>query len=214
MKLSKQTIEILANFATLNNGIVIHPGNELKTISIMKRGSAKATIQETIPKKVSIYALPEFLSVLSLFDEPEIEFFDRHLEISVGKNKVTYFYSAENIIMQPPAGEIKLTDAPLYELTLTKGELLQIAKASSIMKFDVIGISKNGVRAFNKKAANSSSNVFKMDVDVTGADVEVKFRIEDLKLIPGDYKIQIGKLFGVFTNVADPNLEYIVALEV
>lgn len=219
MKISKKTLEVLANFATINPGIVINPGNEIKTISIVKRGFAQAKIEETIPTKVAIYALPELLNVIGLFSDPDIEFHDKHLVISEGKNNIKYFYSSDTIIAQSPQGKnIELPNVDLT-FTLSKHALTQINKTASIMKFDVIGVSKNGLRVFLSKTANSTTNVYNMgDVNVSTElpeSEELRFNIEDLKLIPGDYHIEVSaKGLGKFTNVADPNLVYFIPLVV
>ena len=67
MKLSTNTIQVLKNFASINQNLVINEGNEIKTMSAMKNIVAKAEVEETFPKQVAIYDLNEFLASLSLF---------------------------------------------------------------------------------------------------------------------------------------------------
>ena len=66
MQISKNTFEVLKNFSEINENLLIKPGNELKTISVMKNVLAKATIEETFDKEFAIYDLNSFLNVLSL----------------------------------------------------------------------------------------------------------------------------------------------------
>ena len=47
MKLSTNTIQVLKNFASINQNLVINEGNEIKTMSAMKNIVAKATVEET-----------------------------------------------------------------------------------------------------------------------------------------------------------------------
>ena len=65
MKLSTNTVQVLKNFASINQNLVIKEGNEIKTMSAMKNIVAKATVEETFPKQVAIYDLNEFLGCLS-----------------------------------------------------------------------------------------------------------------------------------------------------
>ena len=65
MQISKNTFEVLKNFSEINENLLIKPGNELKTISVMKNVLAKATIEETFDKEFAIYDLNSFLNVLS-----------------------------------------------------------------------------------------------------------------------------------------------------
>ena len=74
MKLSNNTVQVLKNFASINQNLVIKEGNEIKTMSAMKNIVAKATVEETFPKQVAIYDLNEFLGCLSLFKSPVLSF--------------------------------------------------------------------------------------------------------------------------------------------
>ena len=70
MKLSTNTIQVLKNFASINQNLVIKEGNTISTMSAMKNIVAKAEVEETFPKQVAIYDLNEFLASLSLFKNP------------------------------------------------------------------------------------------------------------------------------------------------
>ena len=74
MKLSEDTIAILKNFATINSNLVFKPGQKLKTIAESKTIMAQADIIEDFPQEVGLYDLNEFLSVLSMIPEPDIQF--------------------------------------------------------------------------------------------------------------------------------------------
>ena len=74
MKLSNETIGVLKNFGSINQNLVIKEGNIMTTMSAMKNIVAKADVTETFPREVAIYDLNEFLSSLSLFAEPVLDF--------------------------------------------------------------------------------------------------------------------------------------------
>jgi len=74
MKLSEHTVEVLKNFASINQNLVIKEGNTLTTMSAMKNIVAKAEVEESFKKEVAIYDLNEFLASLSLFASPVLEF--------------------------------------------------------------------------------------------------------------------------------------------
>ena len=81
MKLSEHTVEVLKNFATINQNLVIKEGSTLTTMSAMKNIVAKADVEESFDKEVAIYDLNEFLASISLFTSPVLEFNDGFLEI-------------------------------------------------------------------------------------------------------------------------------------
>ena len=77
MKLTSNTISILKNFSTINQNLMVKTGNILSTMSAMKNIVAQAEVTETFPQEFAIYDLNEFLSALSLFEEPELNFQDQ-----------------------------------------------------------------------------------------------------------------------------------------
>ena len=74
MKLSEQTVSILKNFSTINQNLVIKEGSEISTMSAMKNIVSKAKVEETFPVEFAIYDLNEFLSAMSLFTNPDLDF--------------------------------------------------------------------------------------------------------------------------------------------
>ena len=54
MKLSDRTINLLKNFASINQSILFKQGNQLRTISVMKNILAEANIDEEIPQEFGV----------------------------------------------------------------------------------------------------------------------------------------------------------------
>ena len=74
MKLSEQTVSILKNFSTINQNLVIKEGSEISTMSAMKNIVSKSEVEEPFPVEFAIYDLNEFLSAMSLFTNPDLDF--------------------------------------------------------------------------------------------------------------------------------------------
>ena len=74
MKLSDNTLNILKNFAGINNSILVKQGNKLRTISMAKNILAEADISEEFPRDFAIYDLNQFLNGLSLHQDPDLDF--------------------------------------------------------------------------------------------------------------------------------------------
>jgi len=83
MKLSEQTLDILKNYSTINSNFYCGGGKTLRTISIMKNILAEADIDEDLPE-FGLYDLSEFLSTVSLYDSPNLDFEDTHVTITNG----------------------------------------------------------------------------------------------------------------------------------
>ncbi len=214
MKLSSKTLELLKNFSTLNQGMLFLPGKQLKTMNTTKTAFAQAVISEEIPRRFAIYSLPELLAIIDLFNDPEIEFEEKYLTIKEGDNTITYYYASEAIIIAPPEGKNINMPSEDYSFHLSEAEISRIQKTAAIMKFDTIGVSQGGIRAFNSKTADSTSNVFKMSIAVqTSSTDEVRFKIDDLKMIAGAYAIDISSAgIARITNVDDADLIYYIPL--
>ena len=89
MKLSKETTEILKNFAAINPSLVFQPGNVQKTVSPQKTVLAKANISENIGAEFAIYDLSQFISTVSMFVDPDLSFGSESVVISNGKARTT-----------------------------------------------------------------------------------------------------------------------------
>ena len=99
MKLSKNTLDILKNFSTINSNILVEPGNVIKTVSPVKNVMSQATVKEKFDCQFGIWDLGKFLGTISLFEDPDFSFDDKHVTIS-GSNgtKVTYYYSEPKLL--------------------------------------------------------------------------------------------------------------------
>ena len=102
MKLSDTTLTILKNFASINQGIKITEGNTLSTISPLKTLLSKATIADSFDKNFCIYDLNRFLSTLSLFKDPELQFSESAVVIKDGTYNPNVGYQQPNMYTSQP----------------------------------------------------------------------------------------------------------------
>ena len=105
MKLSIDTLSVLKNFASINQGIMFKKGKTLRTVSPQKNVMAEATVSDEFPTDFGVYDLNNFLSVLSLHkEEPTIDFQDNNVLISglQGRSKIKYRFCAPHLIVVAP----------------------------------------------------------------------------------------------------------------
>lgn len=217
MKLSENTLNVLKNFASINQGLVVKPGSTLRTISSNKAILAEATVEESFPNEFGIYDLNKMLGVISHSKAaPEVEFEKDFLTCrSVGKVRLRY--TPATLILTPPNKNINVAS---YDVNLTLGSevLSWIFSTASILKCPNIVIKSDG--------AGQDINIWAMDVKgeiVDDASVKVEgeadsafqavLKVENLKILPGTYAVQISSA-GVskFTNSAR-NITYWIAIE-
>lgn len=193
MKLSARTLHLLKNFSTINPSIVLKPGGVVSTISPNKTILARASITDEIPNVVAIYNLSRFISTLSLFENPELDFGDKSVKISDGNRSVLYHYADPSIIMVPPEKQIKLpsTDA---ECIITNKDFQNITKALSVLGLPEIAIVGDGenisLEAIDTK--NPSGDSFSINVGESNTVFRAIFKSENLKIMDGDYTVSIS----------------------
>ena len=213
--ISKSTIEVLKNFCSINKSIVIKPGNKVATLSINKNILAIADVEESFDTQISIYDLGVFLGGLSLFDSPKIDTTQtNYVTVSDqrGKSKTRFFYADPDIITQAPDKEIVIPSEDV-KFRLDAGHLKQLTKAAAIYQLpDLCLFSDNGVMNLcvtDKK--NDTSNSYSVEVGTNDEEFCYCFKVENLKLLAGDYNVTISK-----QNVAlfqGDGIKYFIALE-
>ena len=221
MKLSNETVTVLKNFSTINQNLVIKAGNKLSTMSAMKNIVASADVQEDFPQDFAIYDLNEFLAALSLFEKIDLDFKDDFVVITEGgdsRRALQYWYSDPSVVTHPKT-DITMPD-PDVQFQFASSTLAEVTKAASIIGApDMVleGTSKGNavLKVTDKK--NATANDFKvgLSVDENTKDVPYKFwfKVENLKLIPGSYEVNVSsKKISHFSNTKAP-VRYFIALE-
>jgi len=212
MKLSKNTVEIFKNFSGINMNLLLKQGNKLSTISSQKNVMADTTVGETFPADFGIYDLGEFLGALSVFEDPELEFSDKYVTIKQGNMSIKYFAAAAEALTAPTKS-ITFPDAEI-NFTLTAKQLDMVRKTASVLSTDDLAIVGDGSRVLavvgDKK--NASGNSFSEEVGTTDKSFKVNLKVENLKMLPGDYSVSISsKKISRFQGAGD--LVYYVAVE-
>ena len=224
MKLSNDTLEVLKNFASINPNLVIEPGQKIGTISESKTIMASADITEVFPNQVGIYDLNEFLSVLSLIENSNIEFEDKCLIVNsnVGgcklpnQQKITYYYSNPEILTTPTKTiQMPSTDCGV---TLDQDVINKIKQASGVLGHtDLSLVGKDGkitARIFDAKDRTANDYTLEIESDNTNkGEFNFDFNISNLKIVTGDYFVSLSdKKISHWQNINFP-IEYFVALE-
>lgn len=218
MKLTDTTLAVLRNYASINPNLVVEPGKVLHTIAEAKNLLSSAEVDVEFPQKFGIYDLSEFLSVMDLVDDPQLEFKEDYVIVSDGSNRsrTKYFFSDPEILTTPksninmPAGEVSFT--------LDKNTLSRVRKAASALDHEMLFITPSaGVLNLSiHDTQDETSNAFSIDVDgdyPEGVDFNFVFNIKNFKMIDGDYDVELSsKLISCFTNKSS-GIKYWCALE-
>lgn len=224
IKISPDTITILENFASINKGVFLRPGNELRTISSGMTTAAVAKIKEDLPHEVPIHDIMNFLNALKLFNDPTIELFEneRHMTITEddGKASVMFLYSAAELVKRPKDGRPRIQGTTI-NFSLTETQNANLVKATSVFKkpeWAVISDGKNiKVTTFNSKEPHSSNYSIQVDGEANGVKCNMVFSFENIRLLTGNYNVVVTESMAQFTNsdvaALGGELEYWIGIE-
>jgi len=212
MKLSEQTLTVLKNFSLINPSIVFKPGNVLRTISPQKTVMASATIPDEIPAHACIYDTTRFLSILTLYNEPEIEFEERNFIIKEGKRRTKYVYADISMVIVPPEKEIKLPSEDV-SVDVKWEDLQSVLKAAGVLQFTEIAFVGESGKCYLKAIDSAKRGADDYGVEIGNADDEfqVIIKTDNLKLLPQDYKVTISSK-GI-SEFAGNDATYFVAVD-
>lgn len=202
MEISKETIEILKNFAIINNSIFFDEEGTIKTMSIGSNIIGIATIPEKIPE-FGIYDLQQFLGVITIFDleKTDFDFSDKFVTIKSGRNRSKYLYTDMDLLEN--YGKIKPSEKYLSfdnfnsNFELNVNDISKLQRASSIMKLTHIDIDMkegNGKIKISEEDTNVSNN-FLINIEGEG-NCKIAFSVDNLILVKGSYAVNVldGKL--------------------
>ena len=213
MQISKETIDILKNFAGVNSNILIRKGKTLATISTAKNIFAKADVAEDFPEEVAIYDLNSLLALLTLMENQDVEFGDKSLTISKDNGKFEYFYSSPSVIVAAPDKSIEVDNH--YQFKLTAEDVNMVMKAAGITGAPTITISSDGTTVTltigDKK--NDTANTYKKVVGTSEHIFDCHMAVENFKIIPNYYTVTISKKKAFHFKHETKALEYFIAME-
>jgi len=216
MKLSEKTINLLKNFASINQSIHFKKGKVLRTMSVMKNILAEAEIEEEFPCDFAIYDLVQFLNGVSLYGDPEIDFANNsYATIKEGKDRRTkYFFADPSVIVTPPEKSIVLPSEDVC-FVVDSNQLASLVKAAAVYQLtDLSAVGENGVvKLVVRDKKNDTSNEYSIIVGETESSFCFNFKVENIKILPGTYEVVISKkLLSRFVN-KNHSLTYYIALE-
>ena len=218
MKLSKHTINMLKNFSDINMSIEIKEGNILRTVSVQKNILAQAELEDSFPQDFAIYELNRFLGAVSLFDDPEFRFNGKSANIGTTRHSVDYVYCDPSMIVTPPENNITFPE-PEVKFVLSQDALSQIMKASNVLGTPEIAIEggphpNDVIRLKALDVNNDSTDTFKIVLDERSDNKFMfVFKTENMKMIPGNYDVEISSKGISHFTLQGQKLEYWIATE-
>lgn len=215
MEISKKTIELLKNFASINSNILVKPGNKIVTISNYKNVLAEAEVSEDFDTTFGIWDLNKLLGTVSLFDSPSFEFHEKHMVIDGDNATVKYYYS-EPKLLTTVTKELVMPDV-VVTCEIGEEDFKEIQRAASVLQLPDLKISSEGdkivLTVHDRKDSTSNQYSFEVGDNDSNSDFEFLFKVENMKMLPGDYKVEIAQNSVAQFSNKNISLRYWVAME-
>jgi hypothetical protein len=216
MKLSNETLTVLKNFATINEGIQFKKGTKLSTVSPGKTVLAEAHLKDTFTDEFCVDDLNQFLSVHSLFKTgADLVFDDTNVTFQSGRSKIKYRKTAPSMITIPPEKNLVMPSSDV-KFTLTAEDYHWIMDTSKVLSSPNIAVHSDGetIDIITFDASNDAAHTNSLEVgEGDGKKYNIVFKTENIKMIPGTYDVVISfKGIGHFKNTKD-DIQYWIAFE-
>ena len=216
MKIGQKTISLLKNFSSINQSLYVARGNVLRTMSEMKSVIAEVEVQEMFPQDFCIYNLNQFLGVISLFEEPDLEFETSHVCVKGNNGSSSkYFYADKATIRSIPPDKTFVLPDVVVEFSVSENVIKSIMQAANVLQLPEIAIVGDGstisIQTTNVK--NNTSNSFHYNVGESTKKFKMVFKVENIKMMAGSYQVSISSKKITQFKSADSTLVYTIVNE-
>lgn len=214
--MKQETLTVFKNFSQINKSIRINKGNVLTIFNSTIPLFGYAKVEDEFPKTFSIYDLNQWLATISLFNEPNIVYEDKQMLISSGRMAAKYRYSAPASTADQPSNPPSVPET-LFSFKMPREQLAEILKASSVLGLKELEFSIKGLKTYTSDSNGNpidneySSNIEDVEFTDESLATPVKIKVEALKLLPLDYKVEITEKAVIFTS-EDGNISYYAGL--
>jgi hypothetical protein len=211
MKLSTNTLAILTSFSNINKSIMIKKGNVIKTMpEVNNSPTVKAIIEDEFPVDFAIYEFKKFLQILSLFEEPELNFQSDRVEITdKTSKKMTFHYDNPSFVTDPNyEKDFKLPSVD-ETFTISYDVIMDVIKASKLTgKNDIAFQGKDGILYITTVSKNNKDDL-SIEIGTTTKTFKMIFEISDFNMIKTQYDVEL--CFKGIAKFASNNLTYWIA---
>lgn len=217
MKISPATISILKNFATINQSILIKPGNILATQDTVPSIRSIAQVTEEFPVRVAIYDLHKFLGTLAMMGDCDVDFQERKAVLKLGKQQAEYIYSNGNMVKE--ASVKRPTGGEFFTCHFSDRDISTILKAAAVFSAPMLSfVGENKVATLyigTPKSENfdSPSDTFRLELGECEDEFDLRIPVEVFKVIPSDYNVVLNRKKFIHLASTTTPLEYWLAAD-
>ena len=220
-EITPATIEVLKNAAQINQTLLFPIGNKLITRSVKKHTYLETVVAESFPKRFTIYDLNQFLSVVTQFEKPTLNFGDAEEYVKIsddgGGMSVKFHYGDESLAYIPDPNKSVVLPSTEVTVKLTEKYFRQITNMARTLGTPELALESDGkvLKLVTMDSKNSATNTTDLPIGEAPSDIPFTFvwKIEYLKLIPGTYELAVSKAGLSRFKHSDMQIVYHIVLE-
>ena len=209
MKISKDTLNILKSFATINPCMYFGDEEALRVISTCGAVIGVYKTAESLDHDCVFWDMPQLISTINSMsgDNAELDFQEKFVKItSPDKSSLKYFYTNPLVVERdnprPKAYNkyCKKIDADFtFDIpSETLSKVMTIAKNLNLTKMNIEMKDGEG-KIHVLEDSNKVDHSFSQDIQGEGSG-KISLWIDSLHLIGGDYTIESNKMMAKFIN--------------
>jgi hypothetical protein len=220
MQLCKRTIDIFKNFATIDESFHVRAEGSVRAIGGSSDNCAysilaDAQVKERFDQDFAFYDFPRFLKALAIFSDPVLTFDDGYLIASAagGRDDISYH------LADPPTVQLekpRITPDVTLKINFSAKQLANIRKTANLLYFHDIqihGNEDNCGRLVIQVLGMWPHEGYGIDMGETDKKFLLRFDIDQLRVMPGDYALNID--FNTLTAAfVGADVRYIIPVEV
>lgn len=165
-------------------------------MSPLKTVMASAVVEDEFEGRAAIHDLSKLLGSVSALSSPTMEFGEKQFIFRSGKNKLTFWYSSENVVVAPPAADFEVFEDAVCILDLPWTSIERIIRTAGTLQLPDVVFRNEGknVLVSATDTADATSNNLDVEVrdDFDGADFKMVIKVDNMKLLPADYVISLS----------------------
>lgn len=189
MKLSESTLSVLNNLKNLNDSMIFYPGREIKILSTDRSVYATATIEDELPKKFALFSVREFLQVLTVIKDADIDFQDDHMLVSNKQNTAVVRYATAEITDDVYQKKIAL-GSPSFEVEIPVDQIKNMFKMAGYLGIhDVTVESGESGRLVMHDRKASHNHTFTVELNTPIEVGNANFNISVLSMLDMGYRL-------------------------
>lgn len=219
VKFSSDTLAVLKKLNKINQCLKIPKNSrELRSLNETRTTAAYINIEEELPRDFCIYDIGEFITVLSIIQNPIVDFSNpKYVTIKSedGSQKLKYLDASEDVINSYTDKVLKVPSEDVT-INVSAAHVNSVLNAAKTLKLEFVGFTGDGekvyISAFSRNNGDGQeTNDYSIEVAETTEVFKLFYKTEALQILDGEATFVISKK--KISEVQNGKFKYFITLD-